>query len=215
VQGWGPSASQRFELELKTGAWAKWAVILFVVMVGSAVLVAWGWSATFRQTFHQLRVQSETGVVQPRPTEPVRLQLLNLLNVAVEVGFYVFVLRWQFQAAQTARLLFLPAKRSPGLGVGGWFIPIVNFWFPYQALRDCLPPGDPGRTVIARWWTFYISTTVVLLTTEILAFIGNPIGFVFAAIGLLLAAGFAVEGTKAVRLIADAHRRVLYPGTSG
>jgi hypothetical protein len=122
---------------------------------------------------------------------------------------------WQFKAADTARLLRLPARRSPGLGVGSWFIPIVNFWFPYQAIRDCLPAGHPGRRVVAGMWTCFLVGGAINGATLILAGLGNRIAFATAVVGLVLWLGFAVQGARAVRLIAESHRGLLYPGSPG
>jgi hypothetical protein len=208
-----PSAHDEFAGELERTVWAKRVLPLYVLAIGLAILVAWGLSANVRQIYHQVRLQMQTGRVQQIKTvNPVRQQLLNLALLAAEVPFYVFFLRWQFQAAKTARLLSLPAKRSPGLGVGSWFIPIVSFWFPYQAIRDCLPPGDPGRSVVARLWAFWVSTTVVVIVADILAIVGSPSGFIIAAVALAFAAGFALHCGKAIELIADSHRRLLDPG---
>jgi hypothetical protein len=57
---------------------------------------------------------------------------------------------WQHRAAAAARAQGFPARRSPAWGVGSWFVPVVNLWMPYSALRDCLPPGDPRRAHVLR-----------------------------------------------------------------
>jgi len=44
---------------------------------------------------------------------------------------------------------------------------------------------------------------------------GSRAGFVLAAVTLALGAGFALHGTRAVRVIADSHRRLLFPGPPG
>ena len=208
-----PSAHDQFKDEQNRAVWARWVLPLYVLGAGLAVLSAWWSSARSREIFHQIRVQIDTGVVQHINTaQPARVALLNLLILALNVVFYVFFLRWQFRAAKTARLLLLPAKHSAGLGVGGWFIPVVSLWFPYQGIRDCLPSNDPGRAVVARLWASHLSSRVVLLVASILAIIGNPGGFPVAAVGLALAAAFALEATRATGLIADAHRRLLEVG---
>lgn len=215
-----PSAHDRFAAELKTGPWATRVLVGYLALIVVAILVAWAESSRVREIFDQLRVQLRTGVVQNGvvQSEAGQVNQVNLsafLLLTLEAPFYVLLLMWQFQAAKTARLLFLPARRSPGLGVGAWFIPVVGLWFPYQAIRDCLPPGDQGRSVVARMWAFWIATTVMLEATSVVAMFGSRAGFVLAAITLALGAGFAVQGTKAVRLIADSHRRLLFPGPPG
>ncbi len=213
----GPSVHGRFEAELQAGPWAKRALVAYLAVIVVELLVAWAERSLLRELIHNIRVQQQTGVVQNQalPVVPADLNLLSLLNLVFVVPFYVFLLRWQFQAAATARFLFLPARRSPGLGVGSWFIPVVNFWFPYQSMRDCLPPGDPGRAVVARMWAFFIAVLVMDLVTTVTTLIGSPIAFVFAAITLGLGVGFAVQGRAVVGVIADAHRRLLFPEQPG
>ena len=141
--------------------------------------------------------------------------LLSLLSLAVAAVYYVLLLIWQYRAAETARMLSLPARRSPTLGVVSWFIPVVNFWFPYQSIRDCLPPGDPGRTVVARMWAFFIATLVMDIITEVTTVVGYPIAFALAVVTLMLAAGFAAQAWRSMGLITQAHHRLLYPGAAG
>ncbi len=192
--------------------WAKRGFAWYVVVVAAGLLLAWAESSSFRQIFHQLRVQTSTGVTQPRLNSSVRNNLLGLVTLVLTAPFYVLVLIWQYRAATTARLCNLPAARSPGLGVGSWFIPVVNFWFPYQALRDCLPPGHADRRVVNRMWACFISVLIVNTVTEVLAWTGNRAGFAFAAIALALGVGFALYGVRTVRSITASHRQLLTGG---
>jgi hypothetical protein len=190
--------------------WAQRAFVWYLVVMATGILVAWAESSSFRQIFHDLRVQASTGVVQPQLQRTAnRADLFSLATVAVSAPFYVALLMWQYRAARTARLLWLPARHSAGLGVGSWFIPVVNFWFPYQALRDCLPPGHPGRTAVGRLWTCFISALVLTLVTEVLAWVGSPVGFAFAGATLGAGVGFAFFGVRSVRSIAASHRDLL------
>ncbi|HEY5097954.1 MAG TPA: DUF4328 domain-containing protein, partial [Acidimicrobiales bacterium] len=122
---------------------------------------------------------------------------------------------WQYRAASTARLLSLPAAHSAGLGVGSWFIPVVNLWFPYQALRDCLPPRHPDASLVGWTWGCFLSAGLVTAVAEVLAFFGSPVGFLMAAVALALGAGFAHFGVRTVRAIGRAHRDLLFPDPTG
>lgn len=211
----GASVHERMAAELRDGPWARWAVLAYVVALALGMLSSWAESSSLREMIHTIRVQMQTGIVQNPQTQSARFNLYSLLELMLLAPFYILFLRWQFQAAKTARGLFLPARRSAGLGVGSWFIPVVSLWFPYQSIRDCLPPDDPGRAVVGRMWAFFIATLVMNVVTEVFALLGNPIGFVFAAVTLGLAVGFALAGAKTVEVIAQTHRRLLSPGPSG
>ena len=112
----GPSVHGRFEAELQAGPWAKRALVAYLAVIVVELLVAWAERSLLREIIHNIRVQQQTGVVQNQalPVVPADLNLLSLLNLVFVVPFYVFLLRWQFQAAATARFLFLPANARPG-----------------------------------------------------------------------------------------------------
>ncbi len=199
--------------EERVAPWARRAFFYYPVVVVAGLVVAWAEGSILRQTLHMLRVDMQPGVTRIQ-TDTSRLNLLNLLSLVdlvVSAPFFVLVLVWQYHAARTAQLLGLPASRSPGLGVGSWFIPVVNFWFPYQSIRDCLPPGDQGRSAVARLWAWYVSTLVLLVVTDIAALVGSRLALATAAAALAAGIGFGRHGARSVRLITEAHRRAV-PG---
>src|SRR5947209_5148729 len=77
---------------------------------------------------------------------------LNLPVTIASVLGLVAVIMWTMRAVNVARNLRYPAKRTPGWAVAGWLVPIVNLWFPYQAVRDCLAPDNPERRTVKQWW---------------------------------------------------------------
>jgi hypothetical protein len=192
--------------------WARRGFRWYVAAIAVGLLVAWAQSSTFRQLFHDLRVQASSGVVQNQFSHTATdTNLLSLVTLAMAAPFYVLVLIWQFRAASTARLLSLPAAHSAGLGVGGWFIPVVNLWFPYQALRDCLPPGHPDARLVGRTWGCFLSAGAATGVAEVLALFGSQVGFAMAAVALALGVGVAHFGARTVRSIGRAHRDLLFP----
>lgn len=59
-------------------------------------------------------------------------------------------------------------RRGPGWAIGGWFVPIVNLWFPFSIAKDILagsrPPGSPDRSgavLLNLWWTAWIGGFVL------------------------------------------------------
>ena len=82
----------------------------------------------------------------------------NITSLVVFVAFVVTVV-WVHVSATTAQRLGIPARRSPGWAVGGFLIPVVNLWWPYQSVCDLFPPGDPDRRVVGRWWALYLGAS--------------------------------------------------------
>ena len=207
-----PSVHDRFAAETKKAPWARRVVVCYVVFTVLGFLGAWKQSPQIHQAFHDLRVQLDNGGRQYQYHAHSSLNAFTVIGFPFEAAFYVVVLMWQFQAAKTARLLNLPATHSAGLGVGSWFIPVVGLWFPYQALRDCLPPDHPGRRTVARLWTFFIIALGLNAVAVGLTFVGSRTAFGFAGLALACGLVFVFYLARSIRLIADAHRQLLYPG---
>jgi hypothetical protein len=131
--------------------------------------------------------------------------LLGLVALAA----IVVTLIWQHRAASAGRALGFPTTHSPGWGVGSWFVPIVNFWFPYQAIRDCLPPDDPNRARILQWWLAYMVGGLVGAAAFIAAFFSSGVA---AALSIPAAALWLVVlafAPRVVSCVAVAHREAL------
>jgi len=209
------AARDSFAAQQAMAPWATRAFRWYVVVIAVGLLVAWAESSSFRQLFHDLRVQASTGVVQDQISRTATdANLLSLATLTVATPFYVLVLVWQYRAASTARHLSLPAAHSAGLGVGSWFIPVVNLWFPYQALRDCLPPRHPDTRLVGWTWGCFLSAGVATGVAEVLSLFGSPVGFVMATLALALGMGFGHFGARTVRSIGLAHRDLLFRGSA-
>jgi hypothetical protein len=204
----------RLTAEERMAPWAVRAMFVYPLVRIISTIRAWATRADTRRSYHDLRVLFDTGHAPVRtrtPASPGTASLL-LLIVALSIGTYVVFLIWQHRAATTARFLGLPAAHSPALGVGSWFIPIVNLWFPYQALRDCLPPGHPVRSTVLRMWLLFLASYVTGVATGILVVVGDVAGAVATAIDLLVTVAFAVAAVRMVQGITAAHREALQVG---
>ncbi|MEM6993931.1 MAG: DUF4328 domain-containing protein, partial [Myxococcota bacterium] len=70
-------------------------------------------------------------------------------------------------------------KMSPGMAVGGWFIPVANLVLPALALRDAWRASVGGSGVIAfawmfAWWSAVVFSVLGPLDLTITADIGMP-----------------------------------------
>ncbi len=142
--------------------------------------------------------------------------ILALIGIAV----WVVILIWQHRAATAARALGFPSDYSPAWGVGCWFVPIVNYWFPYQAVRDCLPAGDPNRARVLQWWLAFAVGGSLGLAAFIAAFFSSGVAIGLSIPAAVLYVAVLATAPGVVTAIAAAHRdalerQVLDSGTLG
>jgi hypothetical protein len=199
--------------ELRIFPAGRWAIavpgIATLVNLIAWVSTASAWRA-FGHQFHVAETVQNTRLA-PFPTMPNPLGGYSSLVFLATIGAIVLECIWQFRAATAARALQLPAKRSPGWGVAFWFIPVVNFWMPYQALRDCLAPGDASRALVSRYWLFYVGMLAGNVLTLIGLMASTPVGVVFSLAAGVCALGVLATAPKVVTAIATAHRAAVNP----
>lgn len=209
------SPYQDFENEHRSAPWAKRALLVYMALLVIGAGIVWLAEPTLHTYYSQLRFRlehpgTETSISQLNVPVWNRFgtPVIGLINLA---GFVLFLV-WQNRAASTARSLGYPARRSPALGVGGWFIPVCNFWFPYQALRDCLPPGHPSRRMVLHMWLWQIAQLCVAVVAAILLFFGpTAVALAIQDVGAFATVIYAYLALKVVAAIYTDHRRVLYP----
>jgi len=92
------------------------------------------------------------------PVVPSWVPALSWIGQFPLLTVQVLFLLWCYRAAVAGRELGNPARRSPGWAVGGWLIPVLNLWWPYQSVVDTVPAGDPALSSIRRWWALWLTT---------------------------------------------------------
>lgn len=105
-----------------------------------------------------------------------RQAVIGALQIAALVVTAILFLVWIYRTHRN-----LPALRASGLkyspnwAVGGWFIPIMNLWRPYQVIAEIWRASDPeisdpeGQAwltapvspLIKIWWAFWIIGGVI------------------------------------------------------
>lgn len=123
---------------------------LIVVVAALSVFYTW----TSWNTYGVLQdVLSSPFTAEPE----TRVQASDNLVLIAVWGYRVFVvgaavvfLIWLWRARQNAEGLSEGLHtRSRGWVLGGWFVPIVAWWFPYQVVRDVWRASDPGTRTLA------------------------------------------------------------------
>jgi hypothetical protein len=134
-------------------------------------------------------------------------QIAGLVALVVLILFLV----WFHRALTNARALGLPLRRSPGWGVAGFFIPIVNFWFPFQSACDLFPPGHPDRKLVGRWWACYLGAAFAAVAALMTTFASLVAGAVIGVVVVLLYVGAAVAGREMITKALAVHAEIAGP----
>jgi hypothetical protein len=118
------------------------------------------------------------------PTEVEASDSLYALSGVVELTVYavtvVAFLVWLFRARANADLLApWPHRRAKPWLIFGWFVPIVNWWFPKQIVDDIWNSSKPGALypthnfAVARRsglvWAWWIAWLISALISEVVA----------------------------------------------
>ena len=214
---WVPQPREARDLvgdELRISPLARFAIacpaILTLVDLIGWVAVASQWRKYGHQ-FHLALNAAQNHQTVPVPTAPEPFGGLTAVLILFGIAAIVVECMWQFRAASAARAMGLPAKRSPGWGVGFWFIPVVNLWMPYQAIRDCLAYDDHSRAMVLRYWLLYVGMGFGAGLTIIGLMVSTPVGVVFALVAGLCALGVLATAPQVVVSIAAAHRAAVNP----
>jgi hypothetical protein len=209
----GPDPGEAMGSERRSAVWARRAV--WVQGIWLCVL-----PLAYTLVFHSFFKGIENNIDHPNSTAtfPATGGWIVVLDLAslVVLAAVIMMIIWSYQAASHARALHYPASLGVIWAVLGWLIPIVNFWFPYQVLRDCLPATEAaGRRLVLRWWLLYIFGSLVFAAAGIAGAFAPVVGFVAAAVGLAWGTWQATTGIKMVDAIQADHERATAAITGG
>ena len=96
------------------------------------------------------------------------LVLFAIPLAVVTLATGILVLQWIHRANYNARALGATRMEfTPGWAVGWYFIPIANFWKPYQAMKEiCRASLRPSRwweekapSLLPLWWGLWLLTS--------------------------------------------------------
>ena len=115
---------------------------------------------------------------QPESTELTPFEAASALFALVQLTIFLTTaigfLRWIHRAHLNVRGLgATDLNISPGWAVGWFFVPIMNLWKPYQAMKELcqasrnpdawkseMPPG-----LITTWWTLWVLSNILAQTS--------------------------------------------------
>ncbi|MCC5954052.1 MAG: DUF4328 domain-containing protein [Acidimicrobiia bacterium] len=134
--------------------------------------------------------------------------LVSNLGWAVTLAGGVLFIVWFHKAAKLAVVLGLPARFTPGWAIGGFLIPVANFFLPYMSAVDMVPPDSPVRRTMPWWWAAWLAMAFFPWVMFGFVLWGSP--FEWWVLGVyLVIVGLAAEGARrVVEGVVDTHRRI-------
>jgi hypothetical protein len=153
-----PDPRRDLQAERSAAVWAKRGFIAFFasrIIGGIASLVA------LNNIVDDIRHSIDTDT--PLTTRSPAWQLLNMPVSILSILGLVAIVIWTNKAVTLATNLGYPMRHQPGWYAAGWIVPILNLWFPYQALRDSLAPTNPARSTVNHWYVAYLANLFLWL----------------------------------------------------
>jgi hypothetical protein len=140
-------------LKILLGAGAVWALV--------SLFSAWlQFELLSRGSFSQSEGQAND----------TRQQIIGLVYLLIYVITVIVFAMWIFRANHNVRALGAQDMRiTPGWAVGYFFVPIVNLWRPYQAMKDLWRASKSPTawhdispsSILGLWWTLWIASNVL------------------------------------------------------
>ncbi len=213
------TATQAVDDEERKVGWARFAVAVPGVYFLVSLLLQRANADQLRSAGHQFRIDfhdAQLGRTAPAYHAPANsLAPIGLLVGALTIAAVIIACVWQHKAASAGRALHIPSQYSPAWGVGCWFVPIVNLWMPYGAIRDCLPPGHPHRARVLQWWLALLLAWSLSVAAGTAALFSTGTGLVLAIPAALACLAVIAWAPGIVVAIAAAHREALAAQTEG
>jgi hypothetical protein len=190
----------------QSGRYGRW---LRYALVGNALyaLVSYGVIAVL---FHDVRHQFLTtgsGSESPHFSGRfVAIQLASMPLGLLGLAFTAILIAWIYHAGEFAGAMGWPATRGRTLGAFSVLIPIVNLWWPYEAIRDAYPPGADHEALLRWWLSYLIVPFVTFIAVFVVAIVGTTpvlwitiaVAAVFTTIPVTLGWGLIDDFERAV-----------------
>lgn len=132
-----------------------------VLIAGILILDLGFWIVAIVQ-FIDLQGVPADGLIDDLPavTSDLVLMGLALLYFPTYITCVVAFLMWKFRANHNAAAIAgRPLEISPGWSVGWYFVPIMNLFRPFQAMKEIYQASAPrhaSTALVTAWWTLWI-----------------------------------------------------------
>lgn len=208
----------------------QWTIWLLYAEIALSFIGLWsGWvERRLFEAFAAGAFASQENMATAAADNDSRQGLIGILVILVTVTSAVLTLCWIYRMCHNARVRAKFMEYTPGWSVGWFFIPVANFWKPYQAIKEIWgesarqagPQGREGGVLLGGWWTLWILSSMVgyasLRATMAIkdvddALLANGIGLIESVISLPLDVVFLLIVRRLFSMQVYAHENPLEP----
>lgn len=133
-------------------------VFLLKVEIG---LLALAIPADFYSWFEYSHLNPNVDIEETLLTSDIANSVVGLVHLPLAVFIGITFLRWIYRANKNLHILSsVPMAFSPGWSIGWYFIPIANFFKPYQAMKEIWlvahRGGEKSIEILGLWWFLWL-----------------------------------------------------------
>lgn len=81
----------------------------------------------------------------------------------------ILMIVWLYRAHASDRMNPAALRHGSGWAIGGWFVPVLALWRPYQMVRDVERGATSGMSsspVVGLWWAGWLGSRVMYLVAS-------------------------------------------------
>ncbi|SRR6266496_3418062 len=158
---------QRFHDPRNISSWLTVLLVLYVVFQLAAIWSSWLQLDLLNRMLNREQILDLSAAIKENDA---RERIIGLS----EIGMFIFTAivfgRWIYVVAKNTRALGAQnLEFSPGWAVGYYFVPFLNLWKPYRAMKEIWNAsenpddwkGRKGNMILRRWWAFWIISCLV------------------------------------------------------
>lgn len=147
--------------------WLRFLLYSHMALAGLAVivgLITLQFFASISSGLYTEEAAEQHGVVIDLTTG-----VLGCIQVIVNLAVVVVFLMWVYRVARNVRAMgATDLTIGPGWACGYYFIPILNLWRPYSAMKEIWQASqDPAQWrsvepsgILIAWWLFWVMTNI-------------------------------------------------------
>ncbi len=100
-----------------------------------------------------------------------RQMIVGLIQFFLTIVTFIIFLIWLFRSYRNLKVLGLSdSLYSPGFVIGGFFIPFMNLYVPYKAIKEIWewcnpksldPQGGTSKRILAIWWFLFATQNYI------------------------------------------------------